>query len=108
MTKSKLTDQNLSEKVTELEKLVEIISRSKMMWEATFDVISDPVMIINRKFEITRANKALAKACGMDIRAVIQKKCYEVFAGYSFCLINRIFYFPQFTFQFHMFVFFYI
>lgn len=83
MIKSKLTDQNLSEKVIELEKLVEIISRSKMMWEATFDVISDPVMIINKKFEITRANKALAKACGMGIKDVIQKKCYEVFAGYS-------------------------
>lgn len=53
------------------------------MWEATFDVISDPVLIIDSHYTITRANKALAKACGEDVRHVIGKKCYETFAGYS-------------------------
>ncbi len=74
---------DLSHKVEELEKLVETISRSKVMWETTFDVISDPVLIINRDFEIMRANKALARACAMDIRKVISKKCYKIFAGYD-------------------------
>ncbi|OVE80534.1 hypothetical protein BVY03_06135 [bacterium K02(2017)] len=73
----------LSNKVEELEQLVETISRSKTMWETTFDVISDPVLIINRNFEIKRANKAFAKACNIDIRKVSQKKCYKIFAGYD-------------------------
>lgn len=73
----------LSNKVQELERLVETISRSKMMWERTFDVISDPVLIINRNYDIKRANKAMAKACNLDIRKVISQKCYKVFAGYD-------------------------
>lgn len=53
------------------------------MWEATFDVISDPVLIINPQYTITRANKTLAKACGEDVRRVIGQKCYQIFAGYD-------------------------
>lgn len=52
------------------------------MWEATFDVISDPVLIIDSRYTITRANKALARACDEDVRHIIGKKCYETFAGY--------------------------
>lgn len=75
--------EHLSEKVQELESLVATISRSKMMWEKTFDVISDPVLIINRHYDIKRANKALARACNLDVRKVISEKCYKVFAGYD-------------------------
>lgn len=53
------------------------------MWEATFDVISDPVLIIDSHYTITRANKALARACDEDVRHIIGKKCYETFAGYN-------------------------
>ncbi|MBU0505243.1 MAG: ATP-binding protein [bacterium] len=77
------TIDELCIKVEELESLVETISRSKVMWETTFDVISDPVLIINRNYEIRRANKALAKACDLNIRDVIGKKCHEIFAGYQ-------------------------
>jgi two-component system NtrC family sensor kinase len=72
-----------AERVKILEELVATISRSKKMWEATFDVISDPVLIIDSHYTITRANKALAKACDEDVRHVIGKKCYEIFAGYQ-------------------------
>jgi two-component system NtrC family sensor kinase len=71
-----------AERVKILEELVATISRSKKMWEATFDVISDPVLIIDSHYTITRANKALARACDQDVRHVIDKKCYETFAGY--------------------------
>ncbi|MCP5463921.1 MAG: PAS domain-containing protein [Deltaproteobacteria bacterium] len=71
----------LQKRVAELEQLVEVISRSKNMWETTFDVISDPVLVINPDFSISRANKALAKACDLDIRQVVGQKCYKVFAG---------------------------
>lgn len=71
----------LQQRVQELESLVETISRGKMMWQATFDAIKDPVMIIDSEYNITRANRNMAKAAQMDVRHVIGQKCYEVFAG---------------------------
>jgi two-component system NtrC family sensor kinase len=51
------------------------------MWEATFDAIHDPVMIIDKNFNIERANRASADRSGHDIKDLIDKKCYRVFAG---------------------------
>lgn len=72
---------NIAKKVAELESLVETIGRGKMQWEHTFDVITDPVTIIDGDYRILRANVALARAAGMDVREVIGKKCFEAFAG---------------------------
>ena len=71
------------DRINELENLVETISRGKMAWQSTFDVITDPVMIIDNDYNVTRANKALAEVRGHDVRTIIGKKCYEVLAGYS-------------------------
>lgn len=85
--------EELRLKVKELERLVETISRGKVHWEHTFDVITDPVSIINKEYEILRANKTLAKACAMDVRDVVGRKCFEVFAGYEYpcprCPVSR-------------------
>lgn len=67
--------------ISRLKALIETIERGKLMWEATFDVIADPVVVVNDRFEVVRANRAFASACGRDVRDVIQKKCYEIFAG---------------------------
>ncbi len=50
------------------------------MWESTFDAINDPVMIIDRHYQVQRANIASAQRSGIDIRELIGKKCYEIFA----------------------------
>lgn len=73
--------QELKDRIDQLESLVDTISRGKMAWQSTFDVITDPVMIIDEDYNVTRANNALAKAADMDVRKVIGRKCYEVFAG---------------------------
>lgn len=73
----------MSQQIDELKKLVETISRGKLQWEATFDVISDPVVIIDQNYRITRANKAMAEACHLDVKDVIGKSCYKAFAGYN-------------------------
>ena len=75
--------QNQESRVKELEELVEKISRGKIQWEVTFDVISDPVVIIDDSFQIRRANKAMAKACQQNVKDIIGKRCHEVFAGYE-------------------------
>lgn len=71
----------LPQRIQELEDLVGILSRGKFMWETTFDAITDPVSIISQEYTIERANVALAKVARLDIRKVVGKKCYEVFAG---------------------------
>lgn len=71
----------LARRLHELEELVGVLSRGKYMWESTFDAITDPVSIIRKDYSIERANIAMAKVAGRDIRQIISKKCYEVFAG---------------------------
>lgn len=83
MSSSQNTNDSASQQINDLKKLVATISRGKLQWEATFDVISDPVVIIDQNYRITRANKAMAEACHLDVKDVIGKSCYKVFAGYN-------------------------
>ncbi len=72
--------QSLVARIQELERLTDLLSRGKYLWESTFDAIQDPVSIIDPQFRIQRANLSLAARAKMDIRQVIGKHCYEVFA----------------------------
>lgn len=73
--------EELQAKLAELERLAEILSRGKYMWESTFDAIGDPVLIMDDTYRIQRANRSAASRSGNDIREMIGKRCYEVFAG---------------------------
>jgi len=73
--------ENLKRELKEANELNEIISRGKYQWQATFDAISDPVMIITKDYKIVRANIGLAKIANKDVRSIIGEKCYQVFAG---------------------------
>lgn len=66
---------------SELQRLLEVIERAKQMWQATFDAIRDPVIIISQDFDIERANLSTSKMSGTDIKGIIGKKCYKAFAG---------------------------
>lgn len=83
MAPDQLTKEDLKHQIDELKTLVETISRGKLQWEATFDVISDPVVIIDENYKIIRANKSLAEACRMHVKDVIGESCFQVFAGYT-------------------------
>lgn len=76
----KADTQVLASRVQELERLVDILSRGKYLWESTFDAIQDPVSLIDREYRIQRANLAMANRAGVDIREMIGKHCYEIFA----------------------------
>lgn len=71
---------SLVDRIHELERLTDLLSRGKYLWESTFDAIQDPVSIIDTEYRIQRANLALAARAKMDIRSVVGKRCYEVFA----------------------------
>lgn len=60
--------------------LFEIVEKAKYFWESTFDAIVNPVMVIDKLYNIERANLALAKSSKQDVRKLIGKKCYKSFA----------------------------
>jgi len=75
-----MAQDKLDHRVAELERLVEILSRGKYLWEKTFDAIVDPVLVVSEHYKIDRANLALAASSGQAVQTIIGKKCYEVFA----------------------------
>lgn len=55
--------------------------QAKNMWERTFDVVPDIVIIVDTDYNITRTNRALSDESGMPIKELIGRKCYEVIYG---------------------------
>lgn len=47
-------------------------------WSNTFDSISEPISIINKNYEIIRANKAFARAVGKRMLKLPGRKCYSL------------------------------
>jgi signal transduction histidine kinase len=50
---------------------------------ATVDAIVDPLMLIDKNYNILQTNRALAALSNRDIKEVIGKKCYQMFAARS-------------------------
>src|SRR3990167_1290509 len=55
------------------------ISTAKKEWEATFDSISDPLFIHDKKFKIVRTNKAYKEAAGLKFNEIVGRLYFEVF-----------------------------
>ncbi len=66
---------------SKLKNLLQIVERAKYIWESTFDAILNPVMIVDKEYIIQRANVALAEVIQQDVRKLIGKACYKVFAN---------------------------
>lgn len=83
LSKTELTRlcRDLFGRIRELEGLLQIVSRGKYTWEATFDAIAEPVMIVQNDYSVERANLAMARTAGRPITEVPGRKCYEIFAG---------------------------
>jgi PAS domain S-box-containing protein len=59
----------------------EQIKHAAEEWRTTFDSITDLVSIHDKDFRIVRANQAFAAAFGMEIKAILGKKCSEIIHG---------------------------
>jgi PAS domain S-box-containing protein len=59
-------------------RLQEQIHRAKQEWELTFDVVPDPVFLVDNQYRIQRANRAAAALLGLEPSQLIDKYCYEV------------------------------
>ena len=61
--------------------LHDIIQAGTKQWEQTFDAIEDPLTIIDRNYNIIKANQAAAKAFAhKGVKELKWKKCYEILA----------------------------
>jgi len=58
--------------------LQEQIHSAQKEWELTFDVVPDPVFLVDRHHRIQRANRAAAALLGLEPPQLIDKYCYEV------------------------------
>lgn len=55
------------------------LEKIKKQWESSFDSIDDPIVIIDDRFNILRANRAFAEATLGGLKDISGKKCYDVF-----------------------------
>jgi two-component system, NtrC family, sensor kinase len=65
-----------------------LVSVAKRQWERTFDAISEPLMIVDGRYVIKRANLALADELGMAIQRVVGRRCHELRAESSRRLVG--------------------
>lgn len=63
------------------ESSIEFVERIKKRWMATVDAIVDPLMLIDKDFNVIQANQALAQQAGKEITKVVGSKCFKMFAG---------------------------
>lgn len=75
---------NVSSATSQIEDQLRFIEELKRQWMATIDALVDPLMIVNKNYEVLKTNQAMARfADGTDVRKIIGKKCFEVFAKRS-------------------------
>jgi PAS domain S-box-containing protein len=64
------------------------ITRAKQEWEQTFDSVSEMIFIVDRDFTIVRANRAMARRCGLTPIQVVGRKCFDVIHDFAYCSPN--------------------
>lgn len=57
------------------------LTRSIEEWQSTFDAISDPVTILDKKLEVVIANKAAQTLLSQGEQEIVGRTCHELFAG---------------------------
>ncbi len=65
------------------EELLRFVEALKAQWMATVDALADPLMIVGPDFIVQKANLAFAQEADSDVKSLIGKPCYEVFAKRS-------------------------
>lgn len=50
----------------------------KEQWQATFNAVSDPVALINQKYELVQTNSAFLKKAGLSTDQIMGQKCHQI------------------------------
>ncbi len=68
-------------KKSKIEPSIEFVERIKKRWMATVDAIIDPLMLIDKDYNVIQGNKAIAIQADKEIKKVVGSKCFKMFAG---------------------------
>jgi len=63
--------------ITERKHAEDEIRRTQQEWERTFDAITDPIMILDTRYKIIKANKAMADKLGVSPSMAVGLTCYK-------------------------------
>jgi two-component system cell cycle sensor histidine kinase/response regulator CckA len=76
-------DQALRDKLQRQEaaRLQERIRRAKKEWEQTVDTVPDPVLILDERSRVKRANRAAVQILRLEFSQLIGQPCYQVVHG---------------------------
>lgn len=67
----------------ELKRMEAALRQASQEWEAIFQAIGHPTLILSPQYVVMAANRAAAEATGMAAEDLVGKHCYEVFHGTS-------------------------
>jgi len=70
--------KELEDKNRQLTEQYTLLSRSQKEWQETFDCITDLIAVIDKDFNITRANRAFYQYFSLPLFMPINRKCYEI------------------------------
>lgn len=73
--------QNIAGAKENTEQLLEFVENLKRQWVSTIDALVDPLVIVNKNYEIQKSNVAMAKIAGKEVKQIVGQKCYEVFSA---------------------------
>ncbi len=65
--------------ITERKRLEEEVARTRDELQVLFNSITDGINVVDRDFNIIKANEGMAKQRGLPVESMIGRKCYEVF-----------------------------
>lgn len=63
------------------EDLLRFVEDLKRQWMSTIDALVDPLMIVGKDYKVRKANLALARMSGIDVKEINGRNCYEIFAN---------------------------
>jgi PAS domain S-box-containing protein len=78
VTEKKRAEEERENLITDIQKALGEVSRSKKEWQDTFDSITDMISIHDKNFNVIKANKAFAASVGLSPQEVINRKCYDL------------------------------
>ncbi len=71
----------VNQDVTERKEFEEVLKNASAQWNATFDAIRSPVLLLDKERNVLRCNAAAAKILQKPFSEIIGRHCYELFHG---------------------------
>lgn len=69
--------------ITEAKRMNTLLQTSRKEWEAIFQAIGHPAIILDKNHKIIKANRSVMEITGLDEHALKDKNCHEIFHGKS-------------------------